>query len=121
MESIVSPQRRVQIAAALAERGGSQALARRYAAEGRDRFGLSDAELARNREGYAADPLTEAGLRFAHAALVTRGRLDERDVRALRRRGGSDADVAALVALAGHVACEIIAVNAGQTCSSASA
>ena len=121
MESIVSPQRRSQIAAVLAERGGSAPLARRYAAESRGRFGVTEAELARNREGYADDPLTEAALRFAHAALITHGRLQSRDVRALRRRGANTSDAAALIALAAHVAGEIIAENAGQTCSSASA
>lgn len=121
MESIVNPQRRVQIAAALAERGGSQSLARRYAAESRNRYGVSQAELERNRNGYAEDPLTEAALRFAHAALVTHGRLQLRDVRALRRRGAGEGDIATLVALAAIIAGEIIAENAGQTCSSASA
>jgi hypothetical protein len=121
MQSIVSPQRRAQIAAVLAERGGSSPLALRYAAESRDRYGVTDAELARNRDGYAEDPLTEAALRFAHAALVSRGRLQPRDVRSMRRRGASATDLAALVALAADVAGEIIAVNAGQTCSSASA
>jgi hypothetical protein len=113
MESILSPQRRSQIAAVLAERGGCVPLARRYAAECRGRFGVAEAELARNREGYAQDPLTEAALRFAHAALIAHGRLQPRDVRALRRCGADDADVAALVALAAHVAGEIIAANAG--------
>jgi hypothetical protein len=117
VESILSPQRRSQIAAVLADRGGAAPLARRYAAESRGRFGVAEAELARNRDGYAEDPLTEAALRFAHAALITRGRLQPRDVRALRRHGAGDADVAALVALAAHVAGEIIAQNAGDALS----
>jgi hypothetical protein len=114
---MVSPKRRSQIAAVLAASGGSSRLAMVYDAQSRMQYGVPAGELERNRDGYAEDPVTEAALRFAHAAFVTRGRLEPRDVRAARRRGASDDDLAALAALAAQVASEIIALNAREALS----
>jgi hypothetical protein len=111
MSSILSPQRRSQIAAALAAHGGSTPLALSYEARSRTEYGVSDEELARNRDGYSEDPRTEMGLRFAHAAFVTRGLLDPKDVHAACRRGATGDDLRALAALAAQIAGEIILTN----------
>jgi hypothetical protein len=112
---MISALRRNQIAAALAAHGGSMPLALAYEAASRTEYGLSDDEVARNRAGYATDPITQAALRFAHAALVTRGRLEPSDLRAARRGGASDTDLAELTVLAAQIAGEIIARNARAT------
>jgi hypothetical protein len=115
MSTVFSAKRRSQIAAALAAHGGSTPLALAYDRESQTEHGVSQAELERNRDGYSEDPLTEAALRFAHAALVTRGRLEPRDVRAAERRGVGGEDLAALTALAAQIAAEIITVNADES------
>ena len=99
MSTVFSAKRRSQIAASLAAHGGSTPLALAYDRESQAEHGVSQAELERNRAGYSEDPLTEAALRFAHAAFVTHGRLEPRDVRAAERRGVGGEDLAALTAL----------------------
>ena len=99
-----------QIGAVLAQTAGSEDLARRHAAVARA-HGAEPAELERNRDGYAADPLTQAALRFAHAALVTRGRVERREIVAMRRRGFGDEDLFALAALAAQVGHDAVLAN----------
>ncbi len=111
MNDLLSSRRGTQIAAVLAHYVGCSELASRY-----DALSLADGataeELERNRDGYSADGWTQAALRFAHAALITRGALDRADIRTARRHGLDDDDLSALVALAAHVADAIIRTNA---------
>jgi hypothetical protein len=111
MTDLLFGPRRAQIAAVLAYAGGCSLLARAYQRESLA-AGVGADELDRNRDGYAADARTQAALRFAHAALITRGALDRADLRIARRHGLHDDDLSALVALAAQTADAIIRTNA---------
>lgn len=68
------------------------------------RAGLSAAEVMDSRRGRAADPKTDALLRFARAVLDARGRVTDDEVEAVRAAGYGDAEIAETVA---HVALNV--------------
>jgi AhpD family alkylhydroperoxidase len=60
-------------------------------------FGLDDVALADARVGRAADPKQAAALGFVQAVVRDRGKVDDRDMAAVRTAGWSDGDIAELV------------------------
>lgn len=60
-------------------------------------LGLSPTELAAARDGDSADAKSAAALRFAQAVLDRRGEVSEEDVRAVRKAGWSDGEIAEIV------------------------
>ena len=94
---------REQIALGLAESNGcSYCLsAHTYIASN---LGVSDEEIAANRDGKAGDPKVEAALRFALAVNEQRGSTTDADWSAARNAGLTDAEIVEIV---GHVALNV--------------
>ena len=113
-DSTLGPVLREQIGAVLAGTAGAPSLAVQHAVASRS-LGIDAAELERNRDGYAAEPRVAAAIRFAHAALITRGRVDERDRRALRKHGFTAAQETELVVLAGQAVSRAVLANYLET------
>jgi AhpD family alkylhydroperoxidase len=61
--------------------------------------GLTAADLVEGRSGAAADPRTDAALKFAGAVLETRGKVSDGDLGAVRKAGLGDAERAILFAI----------------------
>jgi uncharacterized peroxidase-related enzyme len=68
------------------------------------RAGLTEQEVLESRRGAAADPKTDALLRFARAVVAKRGLVEDADVAAVREAGYGDAEIAEVVA---HVALNV--------------
>ena len=75
-----------QIALAVAERNGCDYCLSAHTLLGK-RAGLSDADVAQAREARAADPKTEAALRFVAAVVDQRGQVGDADINAIRGVG----------------------------------
>lgn len=61
--------------------------------------GLSEEEIARNREGFSEDPKRQAAIRFARTVTQLRGRVAAADLDKVRGAGFSDANIIEIVAL----------------------
>lgn len=88
-----------QVALATAERNGCDYCLAAHTLLGR-KAGLSDADIAQARDARAADPKTEAALRFVALVVDNAGRVSDADLSAIRLAGFSNAEIVELVALA---------------------
>ena len=111
--SLFEPGPRAQIKAVLAHPAGNGRLAGRYQAVCRA-HGITEDELRHNLDGDAADARLQAAIRYAHAVLITNGRLGPADAQRAVRAGLTARERAALVALACGVAARVIRANAAQ-------
>ena len=89
-----------QIAVAVADRNGCEYCLAAHTALGRN-AGASADEMAAAQMGEAADPHTQAALRFALKLVDARGHVGDADVQALRDAGFDDQQIVEVVA---HVA-----------------
>jgi AhpD family alkylhydroperoxidase len=94
---------RLQIALAVAQANDSEYCLARYTAVAR-RMGLSEAEIDASRRFWSEDVKKDAGLKFARALVVFRGRISDQSIRGMRVAGYSDAEIIEVVA---NVALEI--------------
>lgn len=60
--------------------------------------GIKDSEILENRKGLAADPKTNAILKFSILVVKSRGVVNDDEVDALRTAGVSDAEIAEVIA-----------------------
>lgn len=97
---VIAPRLGEQIAVAVADRNGCDYCLAAHTALGR-KAGASAAEMAAAQGGEAADPATNAALRFALKLVDARGQVDATDVAALRQAGFGDEAIVEIVA---HVA-----------------
>lgn len=89
-----------QIAVAVADRNHCEYCLAAHTALGR-KAGATAEEMTAAQAGHAADPKTDAALRFALALAEQRGQVQPDDVRRLREVGFSDEGIVEIVA---HVA-----------------
>lgn len=88
---------RERIALAVAEFNGCGYCTSAHAFIGKNLAGLSDAEIAANRNGSSTDDRAAAAVRFAIKVVETRGQVTDADVAAIRVAGYSDAEVIEVV------------------------
>jgi uncharacterized peroxidase-related enzyme len=88
---------RERIALAVAEFNGCGYCTSAHAFIGKNLAGLSDAEIAANRDGSSTDDRAAPAVRFAIKVVETRGQVSDADVAAIRAAGYSDADVIEIV------------------------
>jgi len=88
---------RERIALAVAEFNGCGYCTSAHAYIGKNLAGLSDAEIAANRNGGSTDDRAAAAVRFAIKVVETRGQVSDADVAAIRVAGYSDAEVIEIV------------------------
>jgi uncharacterized peroxidase-related enzyme len=88
---------RERIALAVAEFNGCGYCTSAHAFIGKNLAGLSDAEIAANRNGSSTDDRAAAAVRFAVKVVETRGQVSDADVAAIRVAGYSDAEVIEVV------------------------
>ena len=88
---------RERIALAVAEFNGCGYCTSAHAFIGKNMAGLSDAEIAANRNGSSTDDRAAAAVRFAVKVVETRGQVSDADVAAIRLAGYSDAEVVEIV------------------------
>jgi len=89
-----------QIAVAVADRNACEYCLAAHTALGR-KAGATAEEMSAAQAGHAADPKTDAALRFALALVEQRGQVSGDDVRRLREVGFTDEGIVEIVA---HVA-----------------
>jgi len=94
---------RQQLALAAAQANGCIYCLSAHTAIG-EQVGLGPDEIAAAREASAAEPRTDAALKFARLLLERRGDVSDRDVTAIRRAGFTEGEVAEIIA---HVALNI--------------
>jgi uncharacterized peroxidase-related enzyme len=61
--------------------------------------GISDEEIALNRQGRSDSPRIAAAVAFAQAVMQTRGKVADSDLDAVRAAGYSDANIVEIIAL----------------------
>jgi len=88
---------RERIALAVAEFNGCGYCTSAHAFIGKNMAGLSDAEIAANRNGSSTDDRAAAAVRFAVKVVETRGQVSDADVASIRLAGYSDAEVVEIV------------------------
>ena len=88
---------RERIALAVAEFNGCGYCTSAHTFIGKNMAGLSDAEIAANRNGSSTDERAAAAVRFAIKVVETRGQVSDADVAAIRDAGYSDAEVIEIV------------------------
>ena len=88
---------RERIALAVAEFNGCGYCTSAHAFIGKNLAGLSDAEIAANRNGSSTDDRAAAAVSFAIKVVETRGQVSDADVAAIRVAGYSDAEVIEIV------------------------
>ena len=88
---------RERIALAVAEFNGCGYCTSAHAFIGKNMAGLSDAEIAANRNGGSTDDRAAAAVRFAVKVVETRGQVSDADVASIRLAGYSDAEVVEIV------------------------
>lgn len=88
---------RERIALAVAEFNGCGYCTSAHAFIGKNLAGLSDAEIAANRNGSSTDDRAAAAVSFAIKVVETRGQVTDADVAAIRVAGYSDAEVIEVV------------------------
>jgi uncharacterized peroxidase-related enzyme len=94
----LGPKVREQIALAVAENNRCDYCLSAHTFLGKH-AGLSDADVARARQGRAADLKADAAVRFAQSLLESRGNPSDADLAAARRAGFSDGEIVEVVAL----------------------
>jgi uncharacterized peroxidase-related enzyme len=100
---VLDPKLREQIALVTAEENACGYCGAAHTALGR-MAGLSDDEMLLARAGKAAEPASDAALRFAKAVLKKHGNVGDHDVEAAKQAGISEAEIAQIVA---HVALNV--------------
>jgi len=88
---------RERIALAVAEFNGCGYCTSAHAFIGRNMAGLSDAEIAANRNGDSTDARAAAAVKFAVKVVEARGQVSDTDVASIRLAGYSDAEVVEIV------------------------
>ena len=88
---------RERIALAVAEFNGCGYCTSAHAFIGKNMAGLTDAEIAANRNGSSTDARAAAAVSFAVKVVETRGHVSDADVAAIRLAGYSDAEVVEIV------------------------
>ena len=99
-QELLEPQLRHVVATLVADYCRSSYWYEKHSAEAY-RSGCTSSELQRNLEGFAENPRAEAAIRFAHAVLITRGRLEPRDFQRVRRQHFTNAELLSIVSLIG--------------------
>jgi uncharacterized peroxidase-related enzyme len=90
---------RERIALAVAEFNGCGYCTSAHAFIGKNMAGLTDAEIASNRNGSSTDARAAAAVKFAVRVVETRGQVSDADVAAIRLAGYSDAELVEIVLL----------------------
>ena len=88
---------RERIALAVAEFNGCGYCTSAHAFIGKNMAGLTDAEIAANRNGSSTDARAAAAVKFAIKVVETRGQVSDTDVASIRLAGYSDAEVVEIV------------------------
>lgn len=88
---------RERIALAMAEFNGCSYCLSAHTYLGRNVAKLSDTEMDTARSGYAADPATQAALKFTLRVASQHGRVSDADVQVLRSAGFDDASIVEIV------------------------
>jgi len=88
---------RERIALAVAEFNGCGYCTSAHAFIGKNMAGLTDAEIAANRNGGSTDDRAAAAVRFAVKVVEARGQVSDADVASIRLAGYSDAEVVEIV------------------------
>jgi uncharacterized peroxidase-related enzyme len=88
---------RERIALAVAEFNGCGYCTSAHAFIGKNMAGLTDAEIAANRNGSSTDARAAAAVSFAVRVVETRGQVSDADVASIRLAGYSDAEVVEIV------------------------
>jgi len=88
---------RERIALAVAEFNGCGYCTSAHAFIGRNMAGLTDAEIAANRNGDSTDARAAAAVRFAVKVVEARGQVSDVDVAAIRLAGYADAEIVEIV------------------------
>jgi len=88
---------RERIALAVAEFNGCGYCTSAHAFIGKNMAGLTDAEIASNRNGSSTDARAAAAVKFAVRVVETRGQVSDADVAAIRLAGYSDAELVEIV------------------------
>ena len=88
---------RERIALAVAEFNGCGYCTSAHAFIGKNMAGLSDAEIAANRNGSSTDDRAASAVRFAIKVVETRGQVSDAEVASIRLAGYSDAEVIEIV------------------------
>jgi len=88
---------RERIALAVAELNGCGYCTSAHAFIGKNMAGLTDAEIASNRNGSSTDARAAAAVSFAVKVVETRGQVSDTDVASIRLAGYSDAEVVEIV------------------------
>jgi uncharacterized peroxidase-related enzyme len=96
---------RESLALAVAEFNGCDYCLAAHSYIGKNLVKLSDEQIARARDGRAAEPRHDAALRFARRVVAERGRVQDADIAALRNAGFSDAETLEIVL---HVALNVL-------------
>jgi uncharacterized peroxidase-related enzyme len=94
----LNPQLREQIALAVAEYNGCDYCLSAHDYLGRNVAKLSQADIDLAREARASDTHASAALRFARQVAVSRGRVSDADLSALRSAGFDEASTVEIVA-----------------------
>jgi uncharacterized peroxidase-related enzyme len=88
---------RERIALAVAEFNGCGYCTSAHAFIGRNMAGLTDAEIAANRNGDSTDVRAAAAVKFAVKVVEARGQVSDVDVAAIRLAGYTDAEIVVIV------------------------
>jgi AhpD family alkylhydroperoxidase len=104
-KSALDARFRVQIALAVAQANNSEYCLACHTACAR-RMGLSEAEIEASRRSWSEDAKKDAGLKFARALVLFRGRVSDQAIGGMQAAGYSDAETVEIVA---NVAVEIFA------------
>jgi uncharacterized peroxidase-related enzyme len=94
---VLDARTRERIALAVAAFNGCGYCTAAHAFIGKNLVGLSDAEIAANRNGGSTDDRAAAAVKFAIAIVEARGQVSDADVAAIRAAGYSDAEVIEIV------------------------
>ena len=96
-KGLLDARTRERIALAVAEFNGCGYCTSAHAFIGRNMAGLSDAEIAANRNGSSTDERAAAAVRFAIKVVEARGHVSDAEVAAVRVAGYSDAELIEIV------------------------
>lgn len=100
-KGILPAETRERIAIAIADFNGCDYCLSAHTFLGKNKAGLSDAEIAANRAGTSTDAKADAAVRFAVKVARERGHVADADLEGLRAAGYDDA---AIVEITLHVA-----------------
>ena len=106
---------RERIALATAEVNGCDYCVAAHSYLGLKLAKMTPDEVALNRQGKSSDPTADAAVRFAAKVAQSRGRVDDEDLRAVRRAGFADAQIVEIVALVAQNVFTNLLNNVAQT------